>query len=196
MIGLKEQEENANLIKWLTTDEPVKLSAEEKDRWEKISAMDDLIRKYHRSSEVIKAFEKRFGGTSRTARRYYHLTKFVLGTTHRFNKEYEIMFMIETIDKAISIGLKRKITRDVARLIQMRAKLLKLDEKEAIDPKSLQPHTYILSADPKVLKLDPPSKADITKWLEKSNIPVQLKRGIEKEAIEVSFTEETDAGGN
>src|SRR5690554_3605415 len=154
------------LIEWLTgalKDE--ELRPEEEDEWHKISSMDDFLRKYIERKKAIEAWRRKFPEVKSitTAYAYYHKTQVIIGTTHHANKQYHISLMVDVIDKAIKLCLDKEETKDLARLLEQRYRYLGVDREEEIDPNQIQRHIYMMTTDPKALKLEPPSKADFDK---------------------------------
>lgn len=188
-----ERENMQPLIQWLT-GEDVELSPHLEDKWKKIEVMDDLIRRYPKRKDVIAAFRKKFPEIKSlsTVYRCFHETRYLFGVTHRVNKNYERYVMLDQVNKAIDICFTTDNMKDLARYLEIKAKLLQFDKVDPINPEDLGSHTYILSSDPKVLKLSPPSKNELIKYLNGSGLPESMKENILRQAEEVIPIEETN----
>lgn len=133
----------------LPSFDQVDFSDEEKDRMERLSFLDDLVRKKQpvlKRSDIYKLFSLKYPDTSqRQFYRYYDEMQQLFGTTALNEKDYQKSVYIEYLHQIIGLCFKTKDFKTAVNAIKEASLLQDLYNKDDREAKEKEPTTFLLA---------------------------------------------------
>ena len=168
--------------------EEKRLSKEQAFYYERILIADDLFRQHQHMNKCAKMLNAKiqkiisdrelpYTYSERTALNDIRDTQIIIGTTSKYNREYNVGVLMEEIGQAIQMA---KILKDVKSLVaaikeKSNAILRFMGDSETLRMEDLEIGETIISIDLKKLGYSPKSEKDLEKQLEK----LLAKNGVE-----------------
>lgn len=181
---IKTEDSSYNrILKWVQDPENCKLSAKDKEIYDRLDFADTQLRRKPRKKEAANMIIAKYGVTKMTAYNYLWLAQKLFGSIHPINKDWWRNWLVEDIllliESCKSSGDLKVWATAHANLV----KALGLDQKEElpVDPDVLSQHNFytVININNKMIKVD---MDDLVK------IPVSNRRRI-IEALSKPITE-------
>ena len=179
------------LIEWSSSELGIEeLSDQNQIAWHLINEMHGLILRHHRRSKTIAVFRKLHPELSlTTCYRYYDRTQYVLGSTHRTDRNYADLQLEEILLKGIDLAIQREDVSAIAKLARELREHRAEQAKRIGNKEKYREHTYIVSVDPREIGIEPEPLNKIQAMLDGLDLSKGLTEQLKHQAQTVPFTE-------